>query len=517
MKISNYDVVIIGSGFGGSMTAKKLSAAGYKVAIIERGDWVNRGAENWHRKGSIDLTKHYDNTTQYNVLKGGNKKKMGVYAAVGGPSVFYGGVSFRFREKDFEINNEIVNDSNAFWPIGYSDLEKYYCEAESILQIAGNEKEDLTSPPRSKKLPFTINTYAEISLKIKDAAISLGLHPSRLPLAINYQNNERKLCQLCTTCDTFACAIKAKNDLDTMILSNPQNKNIDVYPNLVVTRLIETDNKITEIKAKSKQDGKMLSFSSNLVILSAGALASAHIVLSSGLQHKNPAGEIIGKYLMRHVNSIVFGVFPGIADKEYRFHKELAIMDYYFGSSDNGSPRGKLGSLQQVATPPGGLVENVLPYPIGKVLSKGVGLLTGLLAIAEDQPQKSNQLNIDQSSEDIYGLKNANVSHEYSSRDLQAVRFLSKKAKNVLKSSGAIFSYTHNIRTFSHAVGTIRMGDNEKENPLDKYCKFRGLRNLFVIDGSFFPTSGGVNPSLTISANALRVSDFIINEYEENK
>ncbi|MEO6850600.1 MAG: GMC family oxidoreductase, partial [Mucilaginibacter sp.] len=68
----------------------------------------------------------------------------------------------------------------------------------------------------------------------------------------------------------------------------------------------------------------------------------------------------------------------------------------------------------------------------------------------------------------------------------------------------------HHIRTFSHAVGTVRMGMNEKTSALDENCRFRGIENLYVTDGSVMPTSAALNPSLTIAANALRVSDLII-------
>jgi len=79
-----------------------------------------------------------------------------------------------------------------------------------------------------------------------------------------------------------------------------------------------------------------------------------------------------------------------------------------------------------------------------------------------------------------------------------------------MKASGALSNYVHHIRTFSHTVGTVRMGDDPNTAPLDRYCKFRGLDNLYVVDGSFMPTSAAVNPSLTISANALRVADHIL-------
>ena len=211
---------------------------------------------------------------------------------------------------------------------------------------------------------------------------------------------------------------------------------------------------------------------------------------------------------MRHVNCIIFGIFPGVADKEGRFHKQLAMLDYY-----NGHPtskiKGKLGSLQQVPTPPMGLVQNEIPGPLGKLLSQGVRLLTGLLAIAEDQPQLTNGMTIDPNQKDQYGLPQPVISHEYSERDKAAIKELIGPAKKIMYKSGAVAHYVHHIRTFSHAVGTVRMGVDPATSALDKNCQFRGLDNLFVLDGSFMPTSAAVNPSLTIAANALRVGEMI--------
>lgn len=514
MIVNEYDAVIIGSGFGGSMTAKKLSEAGWRVAIIERGMKVERGPHNWDDKGSIDLSPHYDKSVPYHVTKGGNKKQMGVYSALGGPSIFYGGVSFRFREQDFHPPEEIIADSGAEWPIDYNDLEPYYDEAEQILSICGESGVDPTEPRRRMPFPQPPAPFAAVTKKIKSAAESIGLNPFRLPLAINYDDTSRSTCQLCTTCDTFACAIGAKNDLDTMVIQKLDSSKVTILPHTLAYK-IETDGKsVSKIHCHDtlSQEKKMIA--ARVCILSAGALATPQLLLNSQLEQYNPAGHIIGRYLMRHSNAIVFGIFPGVADKENRFHKELAIMDYYFGHESIAYPKHKIGSLQQVPTPPSGLVENEAPFPLGIIAGKAVKLLTGLLAIAEDQPQYKNYITIDRSATPIHSMAKTLISHEYSDRDTAAIKVLIEQGKKIMSRTGALTNYVHHIRTFSHAVGTVRMGNNPETAPLDKNCAFRGLDNLFVVDASFMPTSAAVNPSLTISANALRVAEHIIDQYK---
>lgn len=507
MSQKKYDAIVIGSGFGGAMTAYQLVRAGMRVLMLERGDWVPRTPENWGLQGSIDLTPFYDKSSPLRVLKGGNKKTMGLYSCVGGPSVFYGGVSFRFRERDFEPNPEITGHSGAEWPLRYSDLEPYYTHAETILNISGETGTDPTEPPRSAPYPQGPAPLADISRRVKKGAEHFGLRPFQLPLAINYSDGMRNGCVNCPTCDTYACAISAKNDLSVMVLPALIKDGLTLKTNAVVTRLLATNGRIHAVEYADKTSGERAHFEADRVILSAGALASPQLLLASGLQAKNPGGSVIGRYLMRHVNAIVFGIFPEQADKENRFHKQLAILDYYFGYP--GSSFRKLGSLQQMPTPSKGLVQQAIPGFLGKWVSQGVPLLTGLLAIAEDQPQFSNCIAIDSSQKDVFGLPQAVITHRYSKRDLAALQMLTGAAKKIMSRSGALTHYVHHIRTFSHAVGTVRMGVNPTQSALDEYCRFRGIDNLYVVDGSFMPTSAALNPSLTIAANALRVGEMI--------
>ena len=517
MDNNQYDAIIIGSGFGGAMTAIKLVEAGWKVAVIERGNEVKRGPQNWDKNASLDLTQNYDMSQPYDVKKGGNKAKMGVYSALGGPSVYYGGVSFRFREADFHSPEDITGDSGAKWPIDYHDLSPYYDEAEERLQIAGESGADPTEPERKKPFPQGTPPNAEITLRLKNAAQSLGLRPFRMPLAINYEDTSRNICQRCSTCDTFACAIGAKNDIATMILPRLIENSAVIYKNTLAHRLEYHDGLISKVHCTHVQTLEKFTLKADVIILAAGALGSPHLLLHSELEKYNPAGNYIGRFLMRHVNAIIFGIFPTPPDKQKVFHKELAIMDYYFGHESIDYPKNKLGSLQQISTPPAGLVEAEAPKYLGKMASLGVNLLTGLLAIAEDQPQYENHIFVNKDKPTIYGMANPMIVAEYSQRDKAAIIELAKKAKLIMKKTGAWAQYIHHIRTFSHAVGTVRMGADALTAPLDPHCNFRGIDNLFVVDGSFMPTSAAVNPSLTISANALRIGDYLVNTIKKNK
>lgn len=499
-----YDVIVVGSGFGGAMVAHELVHAGRRVLMLERGDWVERGPHNWESTSARELSPHFSPETPYEVVNGRRRGTTGAFYGVGGPSVFYGGVALRMRVEDFDPGPEIVAGSDAAWPFDYDALEPYYSRAEGLLGVAGDDRGDPTAPPRSAPYPFPPSPLSAPGRRIADAARSLGLNPFQLPLAINYEEREgRAACVRCTTCDGFACAVGAKNDLATGILPHLVSRGLELRANAVVTRLVEEGGRIVAVEYVDRRGGERHRVQADQVVLAAGALASPHLVLASGLEGLSPAPHAVGRYLMRHRNSIVFGLFPSRTNRAAEFHKQVAIHDFYLGAP--GGPPGKLGAIQQITAPGAGFVKSVLPAPWGQLVAPGMPYGLGMLTIAEDQPQVANGVAIDPTRPDRFGLPRLVVTHHYTRRDVAAGRTLLREAVRILRRAGALVYASYEIKTFSHAVGTLRMGGDPRTSVLDEHGRYRGVDNLWVADGSVLPTAGGVNPSLTIAACALRV------------
>ena len=129
-----------------------------------------------------------------------------------------------------------------------------------------------------------------------------------------------------------------------------------------------------------------------------------------------------------------------------------------------------------------------------------------MICIAEDEPQASNRVSLTEAT-DRWGLPVATVDHHYAPADLRRRGLLIRAARRILRRAGGIGGKVRMIESFSHAVGSVRMGADAASGALDPDCRMWAFPNLFVVDGSFMPTSGGVNPSLTITANALRVAE----------
>lgn len=497
-----YDVCIVGSGFGGTMAAAAFVEAGRSVVMIERGGYVQRGPHNWGPDGTIDRSPHYDFRAPYRVVAGGNAPEMGVYAAVGGPSIFYGAVSLRYRERDFVADPEVGGPHAIGWPLTYADLAPYYDEVERRLDIAGAD-DDPIAPPRAQPYPQAPAPLSEISAAIAAAGRSLGHRPFRLPLAINHRPGARQ-CILCPTCDTYACAIAAKNDLATTQLSTLVARGMTVRAETVAVRLIVQGRRVVALETVSADGRQRGMVRARSFVLAAGALATPHLLLASGLDRLHPAGSRIGRYLMRHTNAIVYGLFARLPGTVATFHKQIGFHDLYFGDPKGEGPPGKLGSIQQIHSPPTSLIKQYLPPGAGAMLAPLARRMTGLIVIAEDQPNPTNRVYLDR-VRDRYGRPRLVVEHRYSPRDLAAVKRLELEAKRILRCAGAMLYYVHPIRTFSHALGTVRMGP-EAEAPLAADGMLRGVDNLAVADASALPTAAAVNPSLTIAANSLRVA-----------
>jgi len=488
------------------MTAHRLISAGARVLMIERGDWVPRGEAAWLPSASLELTPSYAKDIPYRCDTGGHGQVIGGYACVGGPSVYYGCVALRFRERDFEGDPGVVADSGAAWPYRYAELEPYYSEAERLLRISGDDTGDPTAPRRGTAYPFPPARLAQVSERVVDSAVALGLSPFHLPLAIDHAR-----CVACRTCDTYACAIEAKNDVATTMIRPLIARGLALMTGTVVVRIVVEAGVARGVEVVVKATGERQVIAARHVIVAAGALGSAHLVLASRLDELSPARAAVGRYLMRHDNAMLFGFYGERPDREHRFHKQIALHDWYFGDPAGGDADGltKLGGVQQMMTPPAELVRAHLPRPL-RLLARFTEHLTGLLCIAEDQPRITNGCSVDWAVRDAYGLPQLVIDHSYSVRDREASSALARRARRVLDHTGAIFAYTHRVKTFSHAVGTLRMGSDPATSPLDEVCRFRNVANLWVADGAALPMSAGVNPSLTIAANALRAADAIV-------
>ena len=496
MRSDYYDAIIIGSGFGGSFAAYSLAKAGLRTMLLEKGDWVRKDELDWNPR-EILFKKRYKSASPIFVKqhKGNKFKKMYSNEAVGGMSVFYGGASLRMRETDFEK-----------WPIKYADLESYYTQAERLLEVYGEVERDPYDPYRSENCLLKSINLTKPAQRIYRAADELGYNPFKLPIAINFKNMSRSICIKCNTCDGYPCKIGAKNDLTTTVLKRAQDFGLEIMTGIFVKKVVEEDNEIKSVECINKAMNARFYLSSKIVILSGGALQSPALLLRSNLQ-KYQNHRFTGKYLMRHCNAVVCALFPFKTNPEKTFHKQVCITAFYEDLREELNT--SVGVIQSIYTPSPDAITHFIPYGI-KTVGAGISdYVQILICIAEDNPNIHNCVALSDQI-DAYDLPIIKVEHLYCKNDYRRRNFLVKKAKKILRKAGGLLTCSIELDTFSHAIGTVRFGDSPETCVLDKNCRFFGIKNLFVLDGSFMPTSTGINPSLTICANSLRVANYII-------
>ena len=497
------DAIVVGSGFGAAFAAWPLVHAGWRVLMLERGQWLRRGPHNWAPEGVKELSPEYDLSSPVR-MRGDHRYELGGTFCVGGQSIFFGGVALRFREADFLPTPE-ERAAGAAWPFGYDELEPWYSAAERILGVAGRAGEDPTEPWRSGPYQHDLPPLSVTSARIAEAAAHRGFTPFPLPLAINYGAAAgRSPCVGCTSCDCYACAISAKNDMAAGVLPELLRRGLVLQPGTCAVRLQHHGRRVIGVECVETASGRHQLYHAGVVVLAAGALATPHLLLASGAQLWHPAGKLVGRMLTRHCSAVTFGVFPRPLDPARAFHKQVGINDLYFGHPGVRRPAGRLGTIQQIHAPPPGLVLPALPRALRRLGTRVLEHMTGLIVIAADDPQASNRVSLGAGS-DARGLPDLLVHHRYTARDRAARAALVRAARGVLREAGALVTISREVRTLSHALGTVRMGRDAVRAPVDETGRYRGTDNLYISDASVLPTGAGVNPSLTIAAVALRI------------
>jgi choline dehydrogenase-like flavoprotein len=514
---NRYDVIIIGTGAGGGTLAYHLAPSGQRILILERGDYVLREKANWDPK-VVNVDAHY-NTKETWLDKDGNDLHPHTNYNVGGNTKFYGAALFRLRERDFGELHHHGGISPA-WPISYSDLEPYYTQAEHLYQVHGERGEDPTEPPASAPYPWPAVSHEPRIQQLANDFAAAGLKPFHVPVGVmlDETNPHKSRCIRCNTCDGFPCLVSAKADAQVLCVDEAvKYPNVTLLTNSLVKRL-ETDPSGFEVKTVVvDRNGSEERFSGNLVVVSCGAINSAALLLRSA-NEKHPRGlanssDIVGRHYMGHTNSVLMAISK--CPNPTVFQKTLGVNDFYFGSDDWPYPMGHIsfvGKLDAVTLHAG--APAITPNFTLEMMAKHS---LDFWLTSEDLPDAENRVTID---------RNGKVVLTYTPNNLEAHERLQAKLKQALKHHNCPAHgrdcheglFVRNLYVgqriplagVAHQNGTIRFGHDPETSALDVNCKAHDLENLYVVDGSFFPSSAAVNPALTIMANALRVGDYIL-------
>lgn len=513
-----YDVIIIGTGAGGGTLAYKLAPSGKKILLLERGDYVPREKENWD-PAAVNVKGRYQTKEKWSDAEGKELHPHTNYF-VGGNTKFYGAALFRLRREDFA---ELVHHGGVSpaWPIHYEELEPYYTKAEELYHVHGLRKEDPTEPEASAPYPHPPVSHEPRMQQLSEDFAAQGLRPFHVPIGImlDEKNGRTSTCIRCNTCDGFPCLMNAKADAQVCAVDPAlKHSNVTLLTNAVAEQLMTDPSGRSVTGVRVRRGDVLEEYSADVVVVSCGAINSAALLLRSA-NGRHPRGlanssDTVGRHYMGHVNSVLMALSK--CPNPTIFQKTLAVNDFYFGSNDWNYPMGHISFVGKLdaatlsagapAIAPGWTLDLMAKHSIDFWLT------------SEDLPDPNNRVTLDSKGKVVLSYKpNNEEGHKRLIKKLEVLMQQQRKCSmhghechQGLFSRNLFLGQRIPLAGVAHQNGTIRFGNDPKTSALDRNCKAHDVDNLYIVDASFFPSSGAVNPALTIMANALRVGDRIL-------
>lgn len=509
----SWDVVIIGTGMGGGVVGRRLTELGKRVLFLEKGHLVEPGSapddallvdpaarlQAGHWPDRFDASIDNDMMSLYAALGCG----------VGGSTLLYSAALERLERHDVEPLPNLPHPTGG-WPISFDELTRYYVEAERMLRVRG------TVDPRSREAPAIVRPPP---MRDSDAVLMsdlarAGMQPYRLHVGIAYKPG-------CQECGGMPCPRACKSDAKSCGVDPALALGAELRTNADVERIEADETRVTGVIYSDGE--RRIRVTAPVVILAAGTLGSAPLLLRSRSAHwpkglANGSG-LVGRNLMFHADNWL-AVWPSGKASTDGPAKTIGSRGLYLHEGT------RLGMLQATGLSAG--YGNILMFlylwfdkspfralrPLrpflripAKIAAKLFGSATILAFLIEDLPYPDNRLEIDGD-----GGSRVRIHYRFRTELLERVAKSRKLFRRMLNRNRMFWLQPQAILNWGHPMGTCRFGDDPASSVLDRNCKAHALDNLYVVDGSFMPTGGGVNPSLTIAANAIRVADEIASQ-----
>ena len=514
--LRDWDVIVIGTGMGGGTIGRCLAEAGKTVLFLEKGHAGQRTEETPINIGMADPVARAVRGYWPDPIEGHVDGKTRRFFAplgsgAGGSSVFYAATLERPEPHDLDDSPDRPHPSGG-WPVSYDDMAPWFDKAQEMYRLHGEPDPLSDRPTPSLATPPPVG---EGDAAIIERLRANGIHPYRLHTALSYLPG-------CAECLGRKCPRPCKMD----------GRSAGLEPALATGRAALLDRcEVTALRGRPGhidevevlRDGQTYLIAAKQVVLAAGAYSSPRLLLASSAPHW-PNGcangnDQVGRYLMFHLDER-FALWPGKSARFAGASKAVGFRDLYYHKGKRFGMVQAMGvdfSYGEIAFHLKSLVERSalrrfrlvreltrVPAFVASWLLGGAKLYVGLL---EDFPMPENRILLDKADPRA-------IRFDYTiGPELRSRRKPYRKAiKAAFRGQRMMFLTRAADPNFGHPCGTLRMGDDPSTSVVDRNCRAHEVDNLWVADASFMPTSMGVNPSLTIAANAIRVATCIVED-----
>ncbi len=524
------DVVIIGAGAAGAALAWSLSDTRMRIVCLEQGPWMKptdypTNGNDWElgQMGEFSLSPNTrKRPADYPINDEESPIAVSNFNAVGGSTILYAAHFPRFHPSDFRVRSlDGVADD---WPLEYSDLAPYYAINDRMMGVAG-----LAGDPAypDKKPPLPPVPLGKLGEKLARGFNAQGWHwwPSDSAIA-TVEHEGRAACINLGPCIT-GCAQGAKGSTDVTYWPAALRRGVEVRTGCRVREIQLAGSGLADGVIYYDGEGNECRQRAEIVVLACNGVGTPRLLLNSASSRcpdglANSSG-LVGRNLMFHPYARISGFF----DEELEGYKGpmgccMISQEFYETDTSRGFLRGysyeTTRGMGALSTAFGGMSMGRLPW--GKDHHAAYGKLfdryAGMVAICEDLPELHNRVTLDPNETDSNGIPIPKLHYELSENSRKMLDHSVARGREVLEAAGAVTVESEAPAPYAgwHLMGTARMGTDPEKSVVNEWGRSHDVRNLFIVDGSIFVTSAGVNPTHTIQALALLIADRIKSNLE---
>jgi choline dehydrogenase-like flavoprotein len=516
------DVLIIGAGASGAAVAWSLADTKMRILCLEQGDWMKptdypTNGRDWEARRYTDFEISPNRRARdldYPINDDNSVMKIANFNGVGGGTILWTAHFPRMHPSDFRVKSlDGVADD---WPISYWDLEPYFEQNDRMVGVSGLPG-DPGVPPRNPPMPpiplgRTGTRYGQVMNK-------LGWHwwPSDVAVATRDYEGRAKCINLghCTP----GCAHGAKASADITYWPLALRAGVELRTRCRVREITTNERGMASGVVYYDPEGKEVFQPAEVVILASNGVGTPRLLLNSTSSRfpnglANSSG-LVGKNLMLHPWPQVRGYVEDEMDGDRGPMTCIWSKQFYETDSERDFVRGYTLQFMRVTGPASEAIQSSLVghLPWGRdhhrVYRSLVNHRLQIGVACEDLPEEHNRVTLDPVLKDSHGIPAPRIDYTISANCARMMEHGIARATEILEAAGAKNLYTSRtlLNYPGHLLGTCRMGDDPERSVVNAWGRCHDVKNLFVVDGSIWVTSGGVNPTSTIQALALYIAD----------